>query len=55
MVKKRRKKERGERKRESVINMGQIVYNELYQPKNTSSVFSKGINIFPFISNLIAY
>ena len=40
MVKKRRKKERGERKRESVINMGQIVYREPYQPKYIESILN---------------
>ena len=39
MVKKRRKKERGERKRESVINKGQIVFRELYRPKKQQEYF----------------
>ena len=48
MVKKRRKKERGERKRESVINMGQIVYNELYQPKKYIECIFKWDHYFLF-------
>ena len=48
----RKRRERREKKGD---HKGQRVLREPFQPKNTSIVFSKEINIFPLISNLIAY
>ena len=49
-----RKRERRERRENKGDHKGQRVFRELYQKKNTSSVFI-WVSIFPFISNLIAY